>query len=136
MTSVGPMKECNAVACHNLVPYDVAYCAKHKDQANDGVRNSNKLYDRNRNKKFRKIYESTRWRKLRLQMLLRDGYLCQECRRQGLYTVANVVDHIIELRDDMSKAYDINNLESLCHACHNAKTKTEKEKRNEGPRQI
>jgi 5-methylcytosine-specific restriction endonuclease McrA len=41
----------------------------------------------------------------------------------------DVVDHIIELRDDFSKRLDVNNLQTLCYSCHNKKTKIEKAKR-------
>lgn len=129
-----PMKECNTAHCRTLIPYDQRYCTQHKHRAGRG--DSDRRYDKYRNekdKKFRRVYHSSRWRKLRLQVLLRDDYVCQECRRNSLYTLADVVDHIIELRDDMGRAYDLSNLESLCHACHNSKTKDEKQKRFEVP---
>ena len=36
-----------------------------------------------------------KWKKIRKQALVRDGYLCQECLKAGLLTVATDVDHII-----------------------------------------
>jgi len=124
-----PMKECNAIRCYQLIPFDQQYCGKHthlereKDRRYDEVRNRE-------DREYRKIYQSTRWRKLRKQILLRDDYLCQNCLNNGIYKHADVVDHIVELRDDITKAFDINNLQSLCHSCHNEKTILEKEKRN------
>ncbi|AAK79860.1 5-methylcytosine-specific restriction endonuclease McrA [Clostridium acetobutylicum] len=66
-----------------------------------------------------KIYKSKRWQKVRKIVLIRDNYLCQECLRHGAITQANTVHHKVELREDLSKAYDIDNLESICPACHN-----------------
>nr|WP_275591513.1 HNH endonuclease signature motif containing protein [Mammaliicoccus sp. A-M4] len=61
--------------------------------------------------------------------MLEYDYLCQECLRQGYYQQANVVDHIIELKDDWSKRLDKDNLIPLCHSCHNKKTKEEQRRR-------
>lgn len=49
--------------------------------------------------------------------MMRDGGLCVKCGE-----IAKVVDHIIEINDGGCKlCYD--NLESLCHLCHNRKTR-------------
>lgn len=123
-----PLRECYHVSCHNLIPFTESYCPKHQHLK----RERNKRYDfvRNReDKHLLKIYKSARWIKLRKQALLRDDYLCVQCLEQGIITPADVVDHIVELRDDITKAYDINNLQSLCHACHNRKTLAEKANR-------
>lgn len=66
-----------------------------------------------------KIYHTARWKKARKTVLIRDSYLCQECLRRGLIIQANIVHHIIPLRDDINKAFDLDNLESICPACHN-----------------
>jgi 5-methylcytosine-specific restriction protein A len=39
------------------------------------------------------------------------------------------VDHIVERSDDDSKRLNWDNLQSLCHSCHNIKTAEEKRKR-------
>lgn len=124
-----PMKRCNHVTCKALIPFDIQYCPKHTHMK----RERHRVYDAARereDKKYRSVYHSTRWRNLRKQVLLRDEYMCQECLKHNQYTIADVADHIIELRDDISKAYDINNLQSLCHACHNKKTIEEKARRS------
>ena len=124
-----PMRECNKVGCHELIPFDQSYCDHHLDF---GKRESNKAYDFIRNRKdkqYRRIYQSSRWQHLRRQVLLRDGFLCQNCQRNGVIKTGDVVDHIVELKDDMSKAFDMDNLETLCHKCHNHKTYITKQKR-------
>lgn len=51
--------------------------------------------------------------------LSRDNYLCQPCLKQGRLVGASVVHHIEHLEDAPGKALDLNNLESVCFACHN-----------------
>ncbi len=68
---------------------------------------------------YDKIYKSRRWDKVRRIVLIRDNYLCQVCLRRGLVTPANTVHHKVELRKDISKAFDLDNLESICPSCHN-----------------
>jgi 5-methylcytosine-specific restriction protein A len=61
---------------------------------------------------------------------LRDNPLCVECEAQGRVTAATVPDHVIPLwkggRDDGG------NLQSLCAACHDVKTKAEAAERASG----
>ena len=63
------------------------------------------------------------WRKLRAQVLERDGYLCQACKAKGRITPATEVDHIINKASGGTD--DIDNLQALCKPCHKAKTQTE-----------
>src|SRR5699024_6920722 len=125
-----PMKQCNHPACRNLIPFDVDYCAQHTHMR----REKHHRYDTVRNredKQYRDIYHSTRWRKLRKQILLRDDYMCQYFLNKGLYKQADVVDHIIEVKDEITKAYEPENMQSLCHDCHNKKTIEEKRRTTE-----
>ena len=70
-----------------------------------------------------------KWDKLRLQILKRDSYLCQECLRNGRLSPLAVkpsdhaVDHIKPKAQGGTDNPD--NLESLCTACHDAKTALE-----------
>lgn len=65
------------------------------------------------------FYHSKAWKKLREIALDRDNYLCQMCLEQGMITDAKIVHHIVYLDNDFNKALDLNNLMSVCHACHN-----------------
>lgn len=65
------------------------------------------------------LYQTPRWRKVRKQVLIRDHELCQECKRRGDFTRGNTVHHLIHARDDISKFFDLDNLETICLACHN-----------------
>lgn len=65
------------------------------------------------------FYKSTRWKRRRKQILRRDQYLCQECKRYGRMTEATTVHHIKELDDHPDLAMNEKNLQSLCAKCHN-----------------
>lgn len=61
-----------------------------------------------------KLYHgSTRWNKTSLYIRERDAYICQYCGKP-----ANEVHHIIKIEEDAEKAFDENNLITLCHLCH------------------
>jgi len=53
----------------------------------------------------------------------RDKYLCQMCKRKGYIRAAEEVDHIIPLFKGGTD--DMNNLQSLCKECHQAKTRAD-----------
>lgn len=71
----------------------------------------------------RKIYQSQRWRTLRLAKLT-DTPLCEMCQKDGVIKQAIDVHHIVSFMstDDKTKrnalAYDYDNLMSLCKECH------------------
>lgn len=74
------------------------------------------------------IYNSQRWRNLRNAHIIKEP-LCAHCLRYEIITPAVVVDHVIEISDDPSRAFDPTNLQSLCASCHQVKTLEEKKRR-------
>lgn len=79
-----------------------------------------------------KFYKSPDWQQLRIEVLKRDKYECQECKRQGrVYTEYQDqhkhkrldVDHIKEIYTHPELALELDNLETLCVKCHNQKHK-------------
>ena len=68
---------------------------------------------------YNRFYHSKEWKKLRTEALERDNYLCVECLKNGKITPADTVHHIKPLRIDQTGAEDLNNLETVCRACHN-----------------
>lgn len=77
------------------------------------------------------FYHTTAWQHVRRLALERDKYLCQDCLRRGKITKANTVHHIEPIRTiknrkneiiktGWQKRLDLNNLEAICPACHNA----------------
>ena len=73
-------------------------------------------------------YSSRDWRNLRRSYISRNP-LCEFCFARGITKAADVVDHIIERKDDDSLRLDSRNLQSLCHRCHNLKTLEERDRR-------
>ena len=64
------------------------------------------------------LYHSREWRQLIGMVKRQRGGWCQRC--GSTHRVAG--DHIVELKDGGAKL-DPSNIELLCQACHNAKTK-------------
>ena len=65
-------------------------------------------------------YNTKRWKHKRQHILLRDKYLCQECKRYGKRVDADTVHHIYVADIYIEYAYCDWNLISLCNACHNS----------------
>lgn len=65
------------------------------------------------------FYKTSAWQKCRAMVLTRDLYLCQECPPTVGPVPADTVHHIVHLKDDTSKALDMDNLTSVCASCHN-----------------
>jgi 5-methylcytosine-specific restriction protein A len=65
------------------------------------------------------FYKRGGWKRKRRQILRRDHYECQKCKREGRYSRAQCVHHIEHIEDSPDLALADYNLESLCNACHN-----------------
>lgn len=71
-------------------------------------------------KDLTKFYQSSQWRKMRSQALVRDNYLCQRCLSKGIVNDKRlIVHHKRELRDDWGGRLNLDNLETVCTSCHN-----------------
>ena len=64
------------------------------------------------------FYKSTKWKAKRTNILKRDNYMCQECKRYGKTTGATTVHHVKPLEFNLELRLDSNNLISLCSVCH------------------
>lgn len=71
------------------------------------------------------FYLTGDWRRKRKEILARDHYECQQCKREGRVTTNDdavlEVDHIKELKYFPELAMDNDNLQTLCKECHNKK---------------
>ena len=69
------------------------------------------------------------WDRLRLRILKRDKYLCQQCLRDGRVTPLKVkpYDHAVDHIVPKAKGGDDypSNLQALCAPCHDAKSERE-----------
>lgn len=65
------------------------------------------------------------WRRLREQILERDGYLCQcqACEKRSVPLIAHEVDHIKPIAQGGTD--DPKNLQAINRDCHKAKTRAE-----------
>lgn len=113
-----PKRPCNHQGCPALT--NDAYCEKHRKQ-------TAREYNTNvRDQELHKFYNSKQWRDIRKEVLLRDLYTCITCGQR-----AEIVDHIVEIKDGGCRTCK-DNLQSLCRACHNTKTKQEVQRRKGG----
>ena len=133
------MHLCNHAGCSELIPYDQRYCSKHQyhkpiDYADKEQRHqvNKETYRKRINSehegKYIRFYKSKQWSKLSHRWLMLHPF-CVSCEVHGVMRKGDLVDHIVELRDDFSKRLDESNLQTLCYSCHNKKTQIEKRKR-------
>lgn len=112
-----PKTPCRAYACPNLVSRaDKGFCDKHASHRHGWQKQQ-------QGKTTTERGYGQAWRKLRQQVMERDGYLCQVCKRQGRLTEAQAVDHIINKAQGGTD--ELTNLQAICHTCHKAKTQAE-----------
>jgi len=107
-----PNKYCAAYPCPNLA-INGAYCVEHRPAAAQ--------------KETHPFYLSVQWRRFR-DWYLGKHPLCEQCEREGRLTPAQMVDHVIEIKDGGALT-DESNAMSLCWKCHALKTADERSKR-------
>ena len=120
------LKSCGR--CGNLIPYGRAYCdkctlvveAEREDRLKLSKRQADRRYNKTRDPKYLRFYNSKEWRILSRVCLQEGGYRCRKC---GAY--ASEVDHIkpIQTPEGWELRLDKSNLQPLCVDCHNAKHK-------------
>jgi len=115
-----PSKICNAPGCDELIPMSERYCSKH---VVDHKKETHKSYDASRRNKFHdQFYHSKQWKSIRDLVMFEHGGLCVQCARLDMTVPADVVDHIIPISVDWEQRLKRENLQPLCHNCHNKKT--------------
>lgn len=121
-----PSRKCGKSSCRTYIDFSERFCEKHRnlDQSTYNKHVRHNLY----NSDYTDFYNSTAWRKLSKRHKAQNP-LCIRCFNRGIIKQAEITDHIIELRDDFTKRLDPSNLQSLCRACHNIKSKEEEAKR-------
>lgn len=98
--------------CRKLIDYGNSLCS----ECNSKVTKERKknLKDKNADKHIR----SYRWKKVRVQILLRDKS-CVLCKRRGFISYKELsVHHIVKRTDDITLAYEPTNLVTVCPTCH------------------
>ncbi|MFB7142064.1 HNH endonuclease [Gottfriedia sp. NPDC056225] len=116
-----PLRPCNKYSCSNLTRN--SYCDEHRYIKKQQDMQRAKRYDQyKRDQRSKSFYDSTLWKKVRDLVMRRDLGLCQQCKREDKITLADVVDHIIPIKKRWDLRLDKDNLQALCHKCHNKKT--------------
>lgn len=119
--------------CRVLIPYGKSYCdvcesivAEQQERyKRERAKQYNKRYNKTRDPKYVRFYNSKDWRVLSKTRLQYDNYKCVKCGK-----IASEVDHIIPIQTDKGweLRLDFNNTQSLCIDCHNDKHKRFKRK--------
>ncbi|HHH0073588.1 TPA: HNH endonuclease signature motif containing protein [Yersinia enterocolitica] len=112
---VHPLKRCSYPGCRARVK--AGRCAEHKREARV-------QQDSQRGSRRERGY-TPRWDKYRL-MYLKAHPLCVHCEKQGTYTPAKIVDHIIPIDGGEDVLFwPESNHQGLCVSCHSRKTTTQ-----------
>lgn len=115
-----PKKICAGDGCNSLVSMSVSRCPKCGTQKNINKSEHNRKYDMLvRDPLIVKFYRSTPWKTVRKYVLNRDNNLCQHCLEDNTVKSAELVHHIVELKEDITKGLDPSNCVSVCKSCHN-----------------
>lgn len=107
-----PRTPCKHPGCGKLVSYGQKYCDEHKALHPEYTRAAS-----------RRGYGS-KWQRAS-KAFLRENPLCEECKRNGKYVQATVVDHKTPHRGNQELFWDKRNWQALCKPCHDRKTGTE-----------
>lgn len=110
--------------CGNLIPYGTPYCKvckpiverEREERIAQSKKESNKRYNKTRDPKYIRFYNSGDWRILSAKYTQDKGYRCEACG-----AMATQVHHKkpIQTPDGWELRLDYNNLELLCTKCHN-----------------
>lgn len=116
------LKSCNR--CGNLIKYGSAYCSKcaptveeeRKERHKESTDKANKRYNKKRDPKYLRFYNSIEWRTLSAKYSQDKGYRCEVCG-----AMATQVHHKQAIQTDIGweLRLDYDNLELLCVKCHN-----------------
>lgn len=121
-------KLCTFGGCNKIVDHaddgTSPRCDKHKTKERNTTTRTAKIISYNADS----FYNTYAWKKVR-SIKRKLNPMCEHCERYGVAKDAELVDHIVEIEDG-GAPLDMDNLQSLCHQCHNIKTAEEKRKRH------
>lgn len=116
------LKSCGR--CGKLIPYGITYCsecrpiveAEREARRLESKRESDRRYNKTRDPKYVRFYNSVDWRTLSAKYTQDKGYKCERCGR-----FATQVHHkqAIQTPQGWDRRLDYDNLELLCTQCHN-----------------
>lgn len=112
--------------CGSYIEYPRVYCSKclpiveteREARRIDTKREVDRRYNKNRDKKYLRFYNSPEWRRLSTQYMVDVSYKCEgkNCRR-----IATEVHHIVPIQtpEGWERRLDYTNLKAVCTDCHN-----------------
>ena len=116
------LKQCNR--CKALIPFGSVYCttckpiveAEREKRRAESIKESNRRYNRTRDPKYTRFYNSVEWRRLSAKYAQDKQYKGERCPK-----FATEVHHIkpIQTPEGWDMRLDYTNLELLCLDCHN-----------------
>ena len=110
-------RPCMQPGCPETAMAQSSRCLKHKREKQTlEIKRRMESPEAREHKRF---YDSATWRKFRLEVLRREP-LCRACRALGCVRLADMVDHIVPIKqggDRLSWA----NCQPLCSDCHQVK---------------
>lgn len=122
---------CSAPGCFATVDAPSRFCPAHvrlqaERDAAKALRDAGR-WERGGGSAWRWVYRDARWRRVRREQLERHPVCC------ACGSPATDVDHIIPHRGREEYAFNLDNLQSMCHACHMAKTQADRGSRPISP---
>lgn len=129
------LKQCRK--CGAYIQYPATYCSKcllivEEERAKNRA-NAKSLadarYNKTRDKKYLRFYNSPEWRHLSNQYMVDVGYKCEMCHK-----IATEVHHVVPIQTEEGwlRRLDYTNLMALCVNCHNEKHCRFKTNKNNG----
>lgn len=106
--------------CGNMIPYGNTYCKsctiKVEETKKEYKAKADKRYNRKRDPKYIRFYNSTDWKVLSAKYRQDKEYKCEVCSKY-----ATEVHHTIRIQTDegWDRRLDYTNLQCLCIDCHN-----------------
>ena len=112
---------CQYSGCNEMAEFGHTYCKahlvesqkKHQEWLKDHKKKPFENATRTNN------YNNAEWRRLRMEVLKRDGYQCCQCGATAAESGYPLeIHHIIPPKGNTQLFYDINNCIVLCKVCH------------------
>lgn len=101
--------------CRTKIEFGKSYCEECEKKV-QAIRNSHKNKKISSNSKI----NSSKWRKIREQAIIRDKGICVLCfvKHKRIFSKGLEVHHIVKRTEDPSLMYNLDNLVTVCRECH------------------
>lgn len=113
---------CPATGCRKLIPVNQKYCEKHAVIAEQKESQRQKRYDSSvrltRDKQYHEFYLSSGWKLTKQKINSHYHGMCLWAWAQGRIEHADEVHHIVPLKDDWDRRYELSNLIPIAHSVH------------------